>query len=90
MYVLEEVTTFFYNNEFKLFQIQWHIHMLNVNKIIVKDQEALDSWATDEISVAEISFWKYLEYVPVILRNCKKIKRRKTVGSTISRFLSAY
>ena len=64
--------------------------MLNVYKTIVKDQEALDSWATDEISVAEIPFWKYLEYVPVIFCNCKKIKRRKTVGSTISRFLSAY
>ena len=87
MYVLVEVFTITNLSYFRFNDI---LHMLNVYKIIVKDQEALDSWATDEISVAEISFWKYLEYVPVILRNCKKIKRRKTVGSKISRFLSAY
>ena len=87
MYVLEEVIAFFFTvTNLIYFRFNDILHMLNVYKIIVKDQEALDSWATDEISVAEISFWKYLEYVPVILRNCKKIKRRKTVGSTISRF----
>ena len=87
MYVLVEVFTITNLSYFRFNDI---LHMLNVYKIIIKDQEALDSWATDERSAAEISFWKYLEYVPVILRNCKKIERGKTVGSTISRFLNAY
>ena len=86
----KKLPPFFTITNFRYFRFNDILRMLNLYKIIVKDQEALDSWAADEISVAETPFWKYLEYVPVILRNCKKIKRRKTVGSTISRFLSTY
>ena len=41
--------------------------MLNVYKILAKDQQVVDSWAADEISVLEILFWKYLQYFPLIL-----------------------
>ena len=43
------------------------LHMLNVYKILAKDQQVVDSWAADEISVLEILFWKYLQYFPLIL-----------------------
>ena len=90
MYVLEEVTALFSLTNLSYFKFNDILHMLNVYKILVKDQEVLDSWATGEISVSELFLLlKYLEYVPVILRNCEKIKRRKIVVSTISRFLSA-
>ena len=90
MYVLEEVTALFSLTNLSYFKFSDILHMLNVYKILVKDQEVLDSWATGEISVSEFFLLlKYLEYVPVILRNCEKKKRRKIVVSTISRFLSA-
>ena len=47
-------------------------------KIPVIDVKIVDSWAIDEISIAEILFWNYLEYVPVILRNYKKLNRGKS------------
>ena len=73
----KKLLPFFTKTKFSSFCFNDILRMLNVYKTIVKDQEALDSWATDEISVAEISFWKYLEYIPVILRNCKKNKEEK-------------
>ena len=45
--------------------------------------------ATDEISVSKMLFSKYLEYVPLILRNYKKLKRKKIVKFKISFILSA-
>ena len=53
------------------------LHTLNVYRILPKEDHAVDSWAADEISVSEILFWKNLEYVSLILRNCKKIKEEK-------------
>ena len=64
-------------------------HTLNVYQIPAKEHQVVDSWAPDEISVSELLFWKYSEYVPQILRNYKKLKRKKIVRFTISSFLSA-
>ena len=44
---------------------------LNVYKISANEHQVSDRWVTDEISVFKILLWKYLEYVPLILRNCK-------------------
>ena len=44
------------------------LQTLIVHKIPAKKHQVVDGWAADEISVLEILFWKYLEYVPLILR----------------------
>ena len=62
---------------------------LNVDKIPAKGHQVVDRWAADETSVLEILFSEYLEYVLIILRNYKKLKRTKIFRFTISSFLSA-
>ena len=63
--------------------------MLNPYKSPEKYHQEIDNGAANEISVSEILFWKYLEYVPLILCNYKKLQRTKTVTFTISTFFSA-
>ena len=63
------------------------LHTLNLYQIPAKEHQVVDSWAADELSVLEILFWKYSEYVPQILRNCKKLKRAKIVGFKYSSIL---
>ena len=53
-------------NSFKSIDI---LHTLNVYKISPKEHQVVDSCATDEKSASDILFGKYLEYVPLILRN---------------------
>ena len=65
------------------------LHTLNVYKIPAKKHQVVDSCAADEISVSEILFGKYLEYVLLILHNYKKAKRTKVVRFIISCILSA-
>ena len=48
--------------------------MLNVYKISGKKHQLIDFWVSDEMSALEILFWKYLSYIPLILRNYKKLK----------------
>ena len=43
MYVLEEVTALFSLTNLSYFKFNDILHMLNVYKILVKDQEVLDS-----------------------------------------------
>ena len=62
---------------------------LNVYKISAKEHQVVHSWDVDEISVSETLFGKYLEYVPLILQNCKKQKRTKIVRFTYSYILNA-
>ena len=38
-----------------------------------KEHQVVDRSAADEISVFKILFWKYLEYVTLILCNYKKL-----------------
>ena len=57
MYVLEEVTALFSLTNLSYFKFNDILHMLNVYKILVKDQEVLDSWATGEMSVSEFFFF---------------------------------
>ena len=64
------------------------LYTLNVYKIPAKEHKVVDRWAADEISISQIMFWKYLEYIPLILRNSKKVKRTKIFIFTISSFLS--
>ena len=65
------------------------LQTLNIYKIHAKELHLVDRWATDEMWVSEILFWKYLEYVQPILRNYKKLKRTKIARFTISSFLNA-
>ena len=44
-------------------------HTLNVYIIPAKKHQVVDSWVVDEISVSGPFFGKYLENVPVTLRN---------------------
>ena len=55
-----------------------------------KKHQFVDRWAEDKISVSQILFWNYVEYVRLILRNYKKLKRAKIVRFTIFSFLSAH
>ena len=43
---------------------------------------------TDQVSLSEILLWKYLEYDTLILRNCKKLKRKERVKIKNSSILS--
>ena len=63
--------------------------MLNVYKIPAKEYQVVDHSEADEISVSKILFWIYLEYVPLILRNYKKLNRMKVVRFKISSFPNA-
>ena len=45
------------------------LHTLNVYKISAKEHQGIDCSTAYEIRVLEILFWKYLEYVLVMLRN---------------------
>ena len=63
--------------------------IIYIYKIHAKEHQAVDSWAADEILAWEIFLWKYVEYVPLILRNYKILMRTKIVRFTISSCLSA-
>ena len=53
------------------------LHTLNVYKILPNEHHVVDSSSADEVPVLQILFYKYLENVPLILRNFKKLKRTK-------------
>ena len=61
---------------------------LNVYKISAKEHQIVHSWDVDEIWVSETLFGKYLEYIPVILQNCKKQKTTKIVRFTYPSILN--
>ena len=63
--------------------------MLNAYKIPAKEHQVVHHWTADKISVSEILFWKYLENVPLILRNYKRLKRTNIARLIIYSFLSA-
>ena len=63
--------------------------MLNVYKIPGKEHQVVGPSGPDEMSVSQILFWKYLEYLSLILRKNKKLKTTKIVILTISSFQSA-
>ena len=69
--------------------MQIHITQLNGHKIPAKENQVVDRRDADEISVSKTLFLKYLEYVPLILHNYKKLNRMKIVRFTISSFSSA-
>ena len=55
-------------------------HKLNVYKIPAKENQVVNSWAENEISVSQKLFWKYLEYVDLLmLPTYKKLKQPKIV-----------
>lgn len=62
------------------------LHILNVYKIHANEYDVVDRSAVDEILISEILFSTYLKYAPVILRNCKKLKRAKIFIFTICSF----
>ena len=63
--------------------------MLNVYKIPAKEHAVVDRRDGNEISVAHTWFLKYLECVPLKLRNDKKRKNTLIVNFKISSVLSA-
>ena len=58
-------------------------------KIPGKEHQGAYHQSAEEISVSQILFRKYLEYVPLILHTYKKINNSKIVGFKSSFFLSA-
>ena len=58
-------------------------------KIPAKEHQGAYRQDAEEISVSQILFWKYLEYVPLILHTYKKLNNSKIVGFKNSSFLSA-
>ena len=53
------------------------LHTMNVYKILSNEHQVDDSWAEYQMSVSEILCGKYLKYVPLILPNCKRLKKTK-------------
>ena len=53
------------------------LHTLNINKILAKKHQVVQSWVVHEISVFGTLFGKYLEYALLTLCNHKKLKRTK-------------
>ena len=51
--------------------------LLNVHQLLSNEHQVNDSWAEYQMLVSEILFWKYLKYVPLILPNCKRLKKTK-------------
>ena len=62
--------------------------MSNVYKIPAKEYAIVDRREGDKVSVGPTWFWKFLESVPLILRNYKKWKKTIIIKSKISSFLS--
>ena len=58
-------------------------------KIPGKEHQGAYRQDAEEISVSQILFWKYLEYVPLILHTYKKLNNSKIVEFKSSSFLSA-
>ena len=65
------------------------LHTLNVCEIPAKVRHVVDDWVAGETSVSKILSSKYLEYVPLIIRNYKKLIITKIVIFTFSSFSSA-
>ena len=65
------------------------LQTLNVYQITEKEHQVVDRWGTGEISVSQILFWKYLEYVPLILRSYTKLIKRKIHRFKFFSFLTA-
>ena len=57
-------------------------YKLNVYNISAKKHQVVHSWDIDEISVSGTLIGKYLEYIPLTLRNYKKQK-----GTNIVKYL---
>ena len=79
---------FFRLTHWNYFKCKNWLLTLNIYKIHAKELHLVDRWATDEVSVSQILFWKYLGYVQAILSNYKQLKSRKIVRFTICSFLS--
>ena len=62
--------------------------MENVYKILANEHHVVDSSSAHEVSVSEILFRNMLQYVPLILHNCKKLKGTKIARFKISSILS--
>ena len=61
----------------------------NVCKSPAKEDQLVDRWDADEIEMKGIVFYKYLQCLPLILRNSKKLNMAKIVIFTISYFWTA-
>ena len=64
-------------------------YTFNVYKIPAKEHQGANRQDAEEISVSQILFWKYLEYVPLILNSYKKLNNSKIVGFKSSSFFKS-
>ena len=65
------------------------LQTFNAYKIPAKEHQGAYREDVEEISVLQILFWKYLEYVPLILHSYKKLNNSEILGFKSSSFLSA-
>ena len=74
----------------KMYYIRWiYIYIyIYIYIIPAKEHQVVDRSGGEEILISETLFWKYLEYVHLILQNYKKLKA-KVVRYTLSSFLGA-
>ena len=90
MYVFEEISwVFFIIMHWSYFKDNDSLRKLNVYKIPPNQCQVVDSWAVNKVSVSEILSCKYLEYVPLILRKFKKLKKTKVFRFSITSILCA-
>ena len=68
------------------FKYEGLLYTLNLHKVPAKEHQVDDRLVADEISVLEILLWKYIENVPIMLRNYEKVKITNIVRFTISTF----
>ena len=71
------------------FKYEGLLYTLNLYKVPAKEHQVDDRLVADEISVLEILLWKYIENVPIMLRNYEKVKITNIIRFTISAFLTA-
>ena len=63
--------------------------MLTVYRIPAKEHQVVERSATNKASVLKTLLWKYLENVPLILHDYKRLTSTKSKTFTISSALSA-
>ena len=77
---------FFLLTHWSYSKCKYILQTFSVFKIPANERDRCDA---EKISVSQILFWKYLEYVPLILHSYKKLNNTKITGFEISSFLSA-
>ena len=82
--ILEEIMDYFFiKMHWRHFKYHNLLHRLNIYKFPRKEHQVVDFWVSDQLAAWKILFRKYLEYVPLIKHNYKKLKMPKFLWFTI-------